>query len=250
MTESSKLYLFNDIKKDEFLNRLKEIDDLKINSEDINDLKEYNHLNHIYKKCSGHIYTIYKNVFKCLYVVFYENCLEYEISLNFYTDGLLDIKNNVPNFGENKSYIVIYLGEDDKSLSLMEELSQAFGGGVLIKNETSDQCIYLKDTLSIYSDIVYEDLTEVPDILLQKFIKYYVNKNDIKKINNKLNKKIKASELFKEFTFRSLCLERSPILESDLVEPENNKIIETISIEDIIYEPLFNKEDLNIKLFA
>lgn len=194
MGTCTKGYIFKKVGKREFFEGISEIPSLKILHDGIK--KESN------GEFFGFLGIEYKGIKQTMSVFIREKTDEY-VTIFRNWEGLEEVKGNITNYGKPQFVFQISFGYGDFSLELVPLILKQFGG-VFIPNDCNEEnpIVYLKGKTD--EKVIFPYLRDVPNIILNCFVRDYLVNGDITKVNSRLHNKIKGMDLLKEFAIRNI----------------------------------------------
>lgn len=191
-------YVFKKLTKQHILGAITGIPNTKILYEEIQ--KSQNVLGFA-RNSFGTVVIDYKGLQHNITVNIKESTDEY-VGIFNKVGNLNSDKLNIPNYGKPQYVVSFELKSSALSIEIITLILKKLGGVILINDSGKESLFYVKS--SIKKDIVYPSLRQVPDEVLKELIIKYLENGDITKINTRLTTKIKAINLFKEFTLRNI----------------------------------------------
>lgn len=185
-------YIFKKLSKIEILQAIGEVKGLKILSEDIgkDGARGFN----------GFVSVVHKGRTRQIHVFVRYETEEY---VHLFEDrkGLEEIIGYIPNYGQPQYVVQISLGSNDQAIEIISLILKQLGG-VLDKDDCSTLPLTYINGIS-EKKVMYQNIRTVPTVVLNKFVRDYLTNNDITRINNQLQIKIKGMNLLKEYAIRN-----------------------------------------------
>lgn len=142
----------------------------------------------------------YKGKIMVLNVSHMYNSNEYTKILNKFA-RIEDIKQFVPSYGDKQAVIQFKMDCERLSVEFLTVLLKQFEGFLIINDFRNDLPL---DYINKIDNTIYYNLKNVPNEVLNNFVKEYLTNNDMSKINKRLKAKVKGANLLKEFAIRNV----------------------------------------------